>query len=102
MSYIRRTDANHGELKGHFERMGCSVLDLFRVGHGCPDMLVALHGFSVLVEAKVQDGKLTPEQIRFHREWKGEICQATTLDDCLAIVGRLKAKMRTAYAANPA
>jgi hypothetical protein len=94
VSYARRTDANHGELKGYFERMGCSVLDLFRVGQGCPDMLVALHGFSVLVEAKVKGGELNPDQTRFHREWKGEICQATTLDDCLRIVAAMKAQMK--------
>ena len=96
MAYARRVDANHGELKGYFERMGCSVLDLFRVGSGCPDLAVSLHGFTLLVEVKAEGGSLEPEQIRFHREWKGQIRQARTLEDCVSIVKELKSWMRGA------
>ena len=48
--YARRVDANHAEIKAAFEKMGCSVVDLSRMGEGCPDIAVGYggiaHGFS--------------------------------------------------------
>jgi hypothetical protein len=94
MSFARRTDANHAELKGYFERLGCSVHDASRLGEDFPDLIVALHKQTVLVEVKSENGKLTPGQIRFRREWKGITYEARTLDDVIAIVGELKKNMR--------
>lgn len=90
MGFARRVDANHAELKAAFERMGCSVLDLFRVGDGCPDLAVALHGHTEFVEVKSGDGKLLPEQRRFRREWKGVVHEARSVDDVVAIVTRMR------------
>ncbi len=94
MTYARRVDSNHAELKGYFEHLGCGVTDLSRVGCGVPDLLVSLHKQTVLVEVKSEYGKLNPEQIRFHREWKGVVYQARTLDDVIAIVGDMKRNMK--------
>ena len=79
----RRVDANHARIVKAFRQMGCNVLDLSRVGQGCPDLLIAKHGINVLVEIK--DGskppsarKLTPDEQQFHADWKGRV--ATVLD----------------------
>jgi hypothetical protein len=71
-----RVDANHSEIAGAFVALGCSVRSLAAVGGGIPDLLVATTGCNMLVEVK--DGKkppsaqkLTPDQIKFHDEWKG-------------------------------
>jgi hypothetical protein len=84
----RRTDSNHSEIVQTFRELGCSVLDLSRVGCGCPDILVARNGKMLLVEIK--DGmkppsarKLTPDEQRFHDTWKGPVM--TCLDKCDAI-----------------
>ena len=92
--YAARVDQNHSEMKDHFERLGCKVADAARLGGGFPDFVVSLHKQTVLVEIKSKDGKLSPEQERFHREWKGEIYEARTLDDVIAIVAAMKKRMR--------
>lgn len=79
-----------------FRRLGCSVVNLNQVGSGCPDVAVALHGITVMVEIKSEDGKLTPEQVRFHREWKGLIREARLIKHVEEIVSELKRKMREA------
>jgi len=94
MTFARRVDSNHAELKAAFERMGCSVLDLFRVGDGCPDLAVSLHGLTEFVEIKVEDGHLRPEQRRFLRESKAVVHQARNVDDVLRIVQGIKRKVR--------
>ena len=90
MIYARRQDANQTALIGAFEKLGCSVLDLSRVGSGCPDLAVSVHGNTVLVEVKTEEGKLSPEQIRFHRESKASIFVARTFDDVAVIVQIIK------------
>jgi hypothetical protein len=66
--------------------MGCSVADLSRIGGGIPDLAVGLYGRTVLVEVK--DGrkppsarKLTPDEDRFRRGWKGYYAIVESLDD---------------------
>lgn len=76
MRRAARTDRNHSEIAAAFVAMGCSVRSLAAVGGGMPDLLVGVYGCNMLVEVK--DGekspsqrKLTPDQIKFHAEWKG-------------------------------
>jgi len=82
----RRVDANHADIIDAFRRMGCSVADLSRIGGGIPDLAVGLYGRTVLVEVK--DGrkppsarKLTPDEDRFRRGWKGYYAIVESLDD---------------------
>lgn len=74
MSRRKRTDDNHAEAKKWFHDLGCSVVDLSQVGGGCPDLLVAKHGQSMLVEIKQDHGKLSAGQVEFMQTWKG-ICR---------------------------
>ena len=73
MNYASRKDGNHDQIIKAFEAMGCSVLDLSRVGAGCPDLLVARSGVNVLVEIKDGNKKLRDNQTEFHATWKGKI-----------------------------
>lgn len=86
MRRAARTDKNHAEIVKAFRRLGASVLDLSRVGAGCPDLLVAQHGVNILVEVKFEKGGLTPDQKVFHDAWKGQICIARTAEDVAEIV----------------
>jgi hypothetical protein len=93
ISYAKRQDANQsGEngLQAAFERLGCSVVDLSRVGSGVPDLAVSLHKFTAFVEIKTEEGFLNPLQIRFHQETKATCYVARNLDDVIEIVGRMK------------
>lgn len=94
MRKIARRDRNHQEIVKAFESLGCSVLDLAAVGSGCPDILIAKHGRSCLIEVK--DGtkcpsqrRLTEQQARFHSLWNGDLRVVTTIEDVSSIVNTL-------------
>ena len=95
MAYAHRIDANQPEVVAAFERLGCSVIDLSRVGGGVPDLAVSVFRATCFVEIKIEkvdshDGVMKPEQIRFHRESKAWIEVARTLEDVERIVGALR------------
>lgn len=59
------------------------VFDLSAVGRGCPDIMVGLRGVNLLLEIKMDKGKLTPDQQIFHRVWDGQIAVVRTVQDAL-------------------
>ena len=66
MRLAARTDANHAAVVRALRQVGASVLDLSRVGQGCPDLLVGYQGKNFLVEVKATaKKKLTKDQVRF-------------------------------------
>lgn len=88
MRLASKRDANHKHILDAFRQAGCSVLDLSRVGGGCPDALVARNGHSLLVEIK--DGTKAPSRRRlranqddFSARWRGRICLVSSIDDVL-------------------
>ena len=93
MTWARKVDANQAAIAGALRASGASVLDLSRVGQGCPDILAAKGEKSWLIEVKGPNGKLTPDQVRFHREWQGAVRIVTSIDDAAKVV----AELRTGY-----
>ena len=86
----RRTDANHKQIVAAFRKMGCTVLDLSRVGQGCPDILVGKHGVNVLVEIKDGDKppsarRLTDDESKFHESWKGRVVTVFDVEDSMVV-----------------
>lgn len=65
MTYAKRTDANHGEIKRAFEKMGVKVFDASRVGGGFPDLVLQYGGVTMLAEIKTAKGKQTASQKEF-------------------------------------
>jgi hypothetical protein len=91
MRRAARTDTNHGELVDVIKAMGGTVQSLAPVGKGCPDLLVGWRNKNLLLEIK--DGSrppservLTPDQKRWHSDWKGKVYIVNTLDDLLLIL----------------
>lgn len=88
-----KTDMNHAEIVRALRQAGCSVLDLSRVGGGCPDLLVARAGYNVLIEVKRpkakgdSGGRLTPEQEVFMQMWRGKAVVVDSVDAALKAVG---------------
>lgn len=84
-------DANQSEIVDFLRRIGCSVAVMSSVGKGFPDLCVGYRGKNFLLEAK--DGekvaskqKLTPDQVKFHAEWNGQICVVKNVDEALEAV----------------
>ena len=98
-----KVDANQGEIVEALRAHGCEVLSLAPMGSGCPDLLVwtpyasngfreGLDGRTFLIEVK--DGskppsarKLTPDQVKFHSEWPGEINIVNNVAEALRAAG---------------
>ena len=94
MRYASRHDENHKTLVSAFMSLGCSVVDLSRVGGGCPDLLVSCGGYgspaSVLVEIKTEKGRLNAAQKEFRIASKAGIEVARTADDVARIVSAMR------------
>ena len=86
-----RIDANQKKIVAHLREIGCSVLVTSQLGKGAPDIIVGYKGKDYLIEIK--DGekppsqqKLTPDEIKFKAEWKGEYHVVNSLDRLLEII----------------
>jgi hypothetical protein len=92
-----KKDINHNDIAAFLEGRGFVVLDLSRLGGGCPDMAVSCttpNGgkWAALVEVKKPGGKLNPLQIEVRARWQGPYIVAETgpqayEDLCLAMLG---------------
>lgn len=99
MRRAARTDDNHAEIRDAYRNMGCSVLDTFQIGNGAPDMFVAIGGVTDGVEVK--DGKkppsarrLTPDEERFHDDWRGNIVLVECLEDAVRHVNMMRQRAK--------
>ena len=92
MRRAARVDANQSDIIRAAEQLGCTVQPLYQVGAGCPDALIGYASkrgrVNLLIEIKADDGKLTPEQIRFHREWRGQVAIVRCVKDLLDLLRR--------------
>lgn len=86
MRRAARVDDNQPEIVAKFRELGWSVAHTHTLGGGMTDIIVGRDGENVLVEIK--DGskppsarQLTPDEVKFHREWKGRIDIVETVDD---------------------
>lgn len=71
MRRARRVDGNQAEIVSALRDAGCFVEVLSDVGRGVPDLLVGRNGKCLLLEVKMPGEKLTPDQVTWHRAWKG-------------------------------
>lgn len=84
MVYARRTDTNHRQIIGALRKIGCEVLDLSRVGHGCPDAVCKL-GFKIkFMEFKHAGRKPNPEQREWHKRWLPHVVVVETAEQAIA------------------
>ncbi|MFH0900706.1 MAG: hypothetical protein V2A73_08775 [Pseudomonadota bacterium] len=85
----KKADANQAEIVEALRAVGCSVLDLHHVGHGCPDILVGRCGEDdYLIEIKAKGGGLERAQLRFAALWRGRPVQVVwDVDGALRAVG---------------
>lgn len=80
----RRTDRNHGEIAGYFERLGCLVHHTI----GDWDLTISRMKVVKLVECKGHKGKFTDKQVLLLAEgWPIRRCE--TLEDVIGVVNEI-------------
>lgn len=90
MRRAARVDGNHKSIVEALRRVGCRVLDLSRVGDGCPDLLVSLPQRGrvpelMLMEVKTSRGKMNAAQRIFEADgWP--VFVVRSVDDALRLV----------------
>jgi hypothetical protein len=92
-----RKDANHNPIVAALEKIGCSVIDLSPLGDGKPDALIWSPRLIRYVLAEIKDGakapsrrKLTPDQVKFHAEFRGPIVVLQSVDEALKLFGGVR------------
>ena len=91
MRATAKIDANQPEIVEAFRQLHCKVQHLHMVGSGCPDLLVGINGFNVLVEVKTDTGKLTNDQKDFIVTWTGDaVSIVRTRDDVIELVNHYR------------
>jgi len=92
----KSVDANQVAVVAAFRAAGASVLHLHTLGAGCPDLLIGVDGVDQLVELKdgrkrESERRLRPEQVVFHREWRGRsVFVVTSAAEAHALVARIR------------
>lgn len=96
----KRTDDTQREIVGAFRDLRCSVADCSGLGRGFPDLVLGLrdiHGCLHNLLVEVKDGskspsrrKLTPAQVDFHAEWRGNIHIVASVAEAVALVHRVR------------
>ena len=84
-------DRNQPEIVKALRKAGATVQVLSAIGQGVPDLLVGYRGRNRLLEvkdglARKQDRQLTPRQVEWHREWRGEIAVVESVEQALAVL----------------
>jgi Holliday junction resolvase len=89
--YRKKVDANQKEIVSAFISLGSSVLNLSRVGEGCPDLLIGYKGKTVLVEVKsTEKAKFTEPQIKFMQNWRGgTVSRIDSVDAAIRLIKML-------------
>lgn len=86
-----KVDRNQPEIVQALRKAGCVVQSLASVGKGVPDILWSRNGRIGLIEVKdgsrcPSERRLTPDQERWHAEWKGPIAVVETVEQALEAI----------------
>jgi len=87
-----RSDQNQLEIIAALRKAGASVQVLSAVAKGMPDIAAGYAGQNWFLEVKnpskpKADQKLTPDQIKWHAEWKGQVAVVYSVADALRVIG---------------
>ena len=84
-----RVDSNQPEIVATLRGMGCTVQHLHAVGGGCPDLLIGVVGFNLLIEVKTQSGAPNEVQQDWHKKWSGQIAIIRSCEEAADMVREL-------------
>lgn len=88
---VRKADKNQPDLVKQIRKLGISVAHTHTVGDGFVDAVLGYKGVNYLVEIKdpsqpPSKRKLTPDEIKFHESWRGQVAIIETIDDVLKLI----------------
>jgi hypothetical protein len=88
-----RIDKNQPAIVKALRQCGASVQPLSAVGGGCTDLLVGYRGVNLCIEVKEPittthrpQKQLTPAQVVWHGDWRGQKAVVETIDEALAVL----------------
>lgn len=98
MRVASKIDLNQPRIVQSLRHMGFHVWHTYEVGFGGPDVVVT--GWNnrterveaLLVEIKAEEGRLTPDEVRWHKEYPegGPLIVARSEEDVLRWFGRIE------------
>lgn len=90
----KRVDTNQPEIVNALRKVGATVAPTHTLGRGFPDLVVGFRGYNYLLEIK--DGskppskrKLTPDELKWHEEWNGQVAIVNSIDEALRVIGAI-------------
>lgn len=88
---VARVDVNQPAIVAALRKLGASVLHLHQLGKGAPDLAVGYQGRNFFLELKDGDKppsarKLTPDEQKFHAEWRGQVAIIESVDEAVAFI----------------
>jgi Holliday junction resolvase len=86
MRKIGKVDANQAEIVKALRKAGYAVQSLANIGAGCPDLMVGCARGNFLLEIKDGKGKLTEDQVTWHRMWPAPVHLVRTIEEALDAV----------------
>lgn len=88
MRRAAKRDGNHNAIVQALEQIGCTVLDLSRLGGDAPDILCGYRGESWLLEIKNPEGRnrLSEGQQEFLATWRGKAAVVRSVYEAVGIV----------------
>ena len=97
MTYAKRVDVNQKEIVKTLRDYGASVVDLSKVGHGVPDLLVGYAGLTILVEVKSSEkATFTDAQLEFMKRWYGgALIRINDVESAIRLVNLIDAETDT-------
>ncbi len=83
-----KKDRNHNQIVQEVRSCGYSVFEAQDVGDGFSDIVVGAHGLNLLFEIKFpgEESSLTPAEIRFSLNWRGQYDVVSSTEEILTIV----------------
>lgn len=94
MRRAARIDANQNEIVNAARGVGCSVWITSAMGAGAPDLVIGCPRTFQNFMVEVKDGSLspsrralTPDEAKFHRDWRGQICIIESVEQLYRLLG---------------
>lgn len=90
-----KVDTNQKDIVAALRAVGVSILHLHTLGEGAPDILCGFSDINILMEIKDGDKsssarKLTPDQKKWHNEWKGQVVIVNSVYEALAVISKIR------------
>lgn len=80
----KKVDGTHNAIVTALRNAGVRVFDSSALGRGFPDLVCSYGGFTALVEAKSERGRIRDTQKSFKRDWLGIVIVAKTGEEAVS------------------